>query len=63
MAAKRKVWVVIDVGCYECGVDSEGVGIYDTEAEARAAADARDKETGRWRDGGQTCCEVFEMEA
>lgn len=53
-----KVWVVIDVGCQECGVSSEGVGIFKSEAEAKAAADQRDKETGCWRDGGQTFCET-----
>lgn len=57
-----KVWVVIDVGCHECGVDSEPVGIYHTEADAYAAAKDRDEATGCWRDGGQTYCEVFEME-
>lgn len=57
----NQVWVVIDVGCHECGVDSEAVGIYATEAEAKVAADARDKETNGWRDGGQTYCVVFEM--
>lgn len=62
LADKHKVWVVIDVGCHECGVGSESVGIYDTEVEAKAAAAVRDKETGCWRDGGQTYCEIFEME-
>ena len=62
MAGKRKVWVVIDVGCHECGVGSEGVGIFDTQEAAQTAADARDQETGCWRDGGQTYCNTFEME-
>lgn len=56
------VWVVIDVGCHECGVGSEPVGVYATEEAATQAAAERDKETGCWRDGGQTYCEVFEME-
>lgn len=54
-------WVVIDVGCHECGVRSEPVGIYATEEQAQAAADARDAFTGCWRDGGQTFCHVFNM--
>lgn len=58
-----KVWVVIDVGCHECGVGSEPVGIYSTEAKAEAARVAREAETQGWRDGGQTICDVFEMES
>lgn len=57
------VWVVIDVGCHECGVDSEPVGIYATADEAKTASDARDAETGQWRDGGRTYCQTFEMVA
>ena len=56
------VFVVIDVGCHECGVDSEPVGIYRSQKEAVVAAAERDTETGRWRDGGQTRAQVFEME-
>ena len=56
-----EAWVVIDVGCLECGVDSEPVGIFRSEAEAKAAADRRDEETGQWRNGGQTYAEVFAM--
>ena len=61
MTNTRTVWVVIDEGCYECGVDSEGVGIFATEAEGRAAKEARDGETGGWRDGGMTHARLFEM--
>ena len=56
-----KVWVVIDVGCYECGVDSEPVAIYSTEVDAESAADECNKRTGKWRDGGQTIARIFEM--
>lgn len=56
-----KVWVVIDVGCHECGVGSEPVGMFLTERAANDAAKGRDEETHRWRDGGQTYAVVFEM--
>lgn len=56
------VFVVIDLGCHECGVSNEPVGIYLTREDAEAAAEARDDETGCWRDGGQTFTGVFEME-
>ena len=55
------VWVVIDVGCHECGVDSEPVGIYATEAEANAAQETRDRETNGLREGGLTIARVFKM--
>lgn len=57
-----KVWVVIDLGCLECGVESEPVGIFPDKETAADAAERRDQETGRWRDGGQTSAQVFEME-
>lgn len=55
------VFVVIDLGCHECGVGSEGIGIYATADEARAAAEQRDEDTQGWRAGGQTFCGVFTM--
>jgi hypothetical protein len=57
----ESVWVVIDVGCHECGVDSEPVGIFQTEAQAETAAENRFAETKGWRNGGQTICQVFAM--
>ena len=58
-----KIYVVIDIGCHECGVGSEAVGAYATEAEALEAVEACDKRTGCWRDGGQTGAYLFEVEA
>lgn len=34
-----KPWMAFDVGCYECGEPSGLIGLYATEAEARAACD------------------------
>lgn len=56
-----KRWIVIDVGCHECGVNSEVVGSYATENEARLAAEERSEETEEWRDG-QSIPQVFEIE-
>lgn len=61
MSETTSVWVVIDIGCFECGVGTEPIGIFTTRDQAQAAADARNAETNYWRDGGQTSCEVFEM--
>jgi len=56
-------YVVIDVGCHECGVSSEAVGIYDTGVAALEARDECDTRTEGWREGGQTIAMVFEFEA
>ena len=56
------LWVVIDVGCHECGVPSEAVGIFRTEEEAKAAEEARETLTEGWREGGQTIAQIFEVE-
>lgn len=62
MTQPLKVFVVIDLGCHECDVGSDPVGIYPTREQAERAAEKRDAKTKRWRDGGQTFAEVFEMD-
>lgn len=57
-----KLYVVIDVGCHECGVSSEVIGAYWDQSAATAARLKRRAETGQWRDGGQSIPEVFEVE-
>ena len=57
------VWVVIDEGCQECGVESEPVGIYLSADDALRAANERNEQTGGWRDGGQTFANVHRMTA
>ncbi len=57
-----KVFVVIDVGCHECGVMSLPVGIYRTAEEAQAAESATTSRTEGWRDNGQTIAETFVMD-
>lgn len=41
MDALNNTYVVIDVGCLECGIETSVVGIYESEEEARTAASAR----------------------
>ncbi len=57
----EKIYVLIDVGCHECGVDSEFVASYNTEKEAEVAREKLSKKTDNWRDGGQSIPEVFEV--
>ena len=54
------MYIVMDIGCLECGVSTEVVGVFDTREAAEAARDARTEETKNWREGGQTSAEVFE---
>ena len=53
-------WLVFNIGCIECGVSSNVVGVYATKYEAQQAAEILDKELS-WRDGGQNSFEVFDL--
>jgi len=57
-----KRWIVIDIGCHECGVDSVLVGTYRSKYGAVRARNRLLKETEGWRDGGQSIPQVFEVE-
>ena len=56
----NKQWLVFNIGCIECGVDSNVVGLYETEEEARAIAEACQKEL-HWRQSGQNAFSVFNL--
>lgn len=53
-------WMVFNIGCIECGVSSAVVGLYETESEALAVAEACQREL-YWREGGQNDFEVFNL--
>jgi len=55
-----KKYLVFNVGCIECGVSSDVVGLYDTEEEAQNVADACGRELS-WREGGQNLFEIFDL--
>ena len=55
-----KRFLVFNIGCIECGVSSDVVGVYDTKEEADKAAQACDDMLG-WREGGQNAFEVFDL--
>ena len=55
-------WLVFNVGCIECGVSSNVVGLYDSEEEANRVASVLNKKHG-WREGGQNDYEVFDLHA
>ena len=55
-------YMAFDIGCIECGEPSGVIGIYDTEEEARDAAEmAREKQKENWE--GQHGFLVFDLES
>lgn len=55
-------WLVFNIGCIECGVSSDVVGVYQTQDEAervvKICADILS-----WRQGGQNDFIVFDLSA
>lgn len=51
-------WIVVNVGCIECGVSTAIVGRFSSESAAQAIADRLGK-SHNWREGGQNSFEVF----
>lgn len=55
----KVVFVAVDIGCIECGEDSNVLGIFATKEQADKACDkASEKQLKNWR--GQHIFEVFE---
>jgi hypothetical protein len=54
------MWLVMNIGCLECGVSSAIVGVFADKEKAEAIADECDKKYS-WREGGQNHFEVFEI--
>ena len=57
---KMKKYIVVNIGCIECGVSSNIVGVFDNEEKANEIAKEFNKKFS-WREGGQNSFEVFEM--
>lgn len=53
-------WIVVNIGCIECGVSSNIVGVFTSESRAREIADELDNRMS-WREGGQNSFEVFKQ--
>lgn len=53
-------WLVFNIGCIECGVSSNVVGVYATKEEAERIAKRLDDKLG-WRQSGQNSYEVFDL--
>jgi hypothetical protein len=52
------MYLVINIGCIECGVSSQVVGVFETEEQAKEIAKNFDEKYS-WREGGQNSFEVF----
>lgn len=56
------MWIVVNIGCIECGVSSNIVGAFASEDEAKAIAEKCD-DVFAWREGGQNNFAVFPLPA
>lgn len=52
------MYLVMNIGCIECGVSSQVVGVFETEEQAKEIAKKFDEKYS-WREGGQNSFEVF----
>jgi hypothetical protein len=56
----NQLWIVVNIGCIECSVSSNIVGVFtDKRTADDLAAHLSDKHD--WREGGQNSYEVFPM--
>jgi hypothetical protein len=55
-----KKYIVVNIGCIECGVSSNIVGVFDDEQKANKIAEEYGTTFG-WREGGQNLFEVFQI--
>ncbi len=53
-------YMVFNIGCIECGVSSNVVGLFTDKAKADALAHTL-RDTHGWREGGQNAFRVFEL--
>lgn len=53
-------YIVVNIGCIECGVSSAVVGVYADKAEAERVAEVLGDKMG-WRQQGQNAYEVFPL--
>ncbi|OPZ24588.1 MAG: hypothetical protein BWZ03_00063 [bacterium ADurb.BinA186] len=55
-------YVVVNIGCIECGVSSDIVGCFETKEEAESTSQKlNENKDARWRNGGQNSYETFEL--
>ncbi len=56
------MYILMRIGCIECGCESEVVGTFDAQADATAHAGRLNAASwANWMDGGQNEYKVFEL--
>ena len=53
-------YIVVNIGCIECGVSTNIVGVFDNKEKADSIV-TQCNEKYDWREGGQNAFEIFEM--
>ena len=53
-------YIVVNIGCIECGVTTNIVGVFDKKEKAELIV-AQCEEKYDWREGGENEFEIFEM--
>ena len=61
MKMSNKIYVVIDVGCHECGESSTVLKVFKYRASAEKFKEDHSVKTGNWGEIGQVIPEVFEV--
>lgn len=56
----KNKWILVNIGCIECGVSSNIVGVFTSKNEASDIA-KKLNEKGNWRESGQNSYEIFKM--
>lgn len=54
------MWIVVNIGCIECGVPSNIVGVFASKEQANEIADKFEVKF-QWRGRGQNSFEVFPL--
>lgn len=54
------MYLVMNIGCIECGVSSKIVGVFASEEKAKTVAEDCSY-NHNWREGGENAFEVFEL--
>ena len=60
MGNEIKQYVIINIGCLECGVSSDIVGVFTDREEAEKVSNEL-SDIHSWREGGQNAFQVFEI--
>ncbi len=54
------MYILVNIGCIECGVSSNIVGLFTSKIQAEGLAESL-SHTHNWREGGQNSFEIFEL--